>query len=198
MIDDLKRDSTRWRQDQDRRSRSGRNTGTPDSHRNPPREGSNGFGPVSYAEMKGRQEADFGDSMELDDYAPYEAPGARHHDIDPRDSRDPRERHISGRPGTIPVATSGYSQDPHQAYSINPGHPGKYGSEGIPRYGGGNTPPTSRAMAPGYSQGGYPARSSTATAPPMPAGTYRDPRTGQIVSSSYEPGYADQPRPRHR
>jgi hypothetical protein len=189
MIDDLKRDSTRWRQDQDRRSRTGRSTGTPDSHRIPPSQGSNGFGSVSYAEMKGRQEADFGDSMEVDDY-PYE-PAPRHHDIDPRDAR-----HMSSRHPQIPVSSAGYpSEPPHPAYSIAPGQQGKYSAEGIPRYGGGNTPPTTRTMAPGYSQSGY-ARTSAATAPPIPSGAYRDPRTGQIVSG-YDTGYPEQGRSRH-
>lgn len=193
MIDDLKRDSTRWRQDQDRRSRSGRGTGTPDSHRIPPREGSNSFGSVSYAEMKGRQEADFTDTMDVDDYTsgPYEPAPSRHHDIDPRDPR-----HLSGRHPQVPVTSAAYP-DPHQAYSIGPGQQGKYGTEGIPRYGGGSTPPSTRAMAPGYGQAGYPARTSAATAPPMPAGAYRDPRTGEIVSSGYDSRYADQGRSRH-
>lgn len=189
MIEDLKRDSARWRQDQDRRSRSGRSTGTPDSNRIPPRDGSNGFGSVSYAEMKGRQEADFGETMEVDDYPSYEAPTSRHRDIDPRDPRSVSARHG----GTVPVSSSGYAQDPHPAYSIGSGQPG-YGTEGIPRYGGNSTPPTSRTVNPGYGQAGYQGRSSAATAPPMPA--YRDPRTGQVISG-YDAGYPDQGRSRH-
>lgn len=190
MIDDLKRDSNRWRQDQDRRSRSGRGTGTPDPHRNPPWDGSNAFGSVSYAEMKVRQEADDRDTMEVDDY-PYDSTTARHYDIDPRDPR-----HGAGRHGVLPVSTTGYAQDPHPAYSLAAVQPGKYTSGDVPRYGGGSTPPTTRTMAPGYnSQAPYSGRSSAATAPPMQA--YRDPRTGQMVTPGYDAPYADQGRSRH-
>jgi hypothetical protein len=188
MVDDLKRDSIKWRSDQDRRSRSGRTTGTPDSHRILPREGSNTFGSVSYAEMKGRQEADFGDTMEVDDYA--HEPMSRHYDPDPRD------RHGSGRHATIPV-TSGAYQDSRQAYSISTGPPSKYGPEGVPRYGGGSTPPTSRPMASEYGQTSYPSRTSAQTATSLPANAYRDPRTGQIVSGGYDSGYGDSGRSRH-
>ncbi|ETN40426.1 uncharacterized protein HMPREF1541_04703 [Cyphellophora europaea CBS 101466] len=184
MIDDLKRDSARWRQDQDRRNRQGRST-------------------VSYAEMKGRQEADYGDSMDVDtqDYAHEAVP--RHREIDPRDIhardvRDPRDlrdpRNVQGRHGVTPVSSGAYGQEPYPAYSIGSSQPGNYGPEGIPRYGGGgNTPPTTRAPVPGYGQPGYGGRNAAPAAPPAQA--YRDPRTGQMVTG-YETGYAD-PRSRH-
>jgi hypothetical protein len=187
MIDDLKKDSARWRQDQDRRSKQGRNTGTP-SHQNPPGDKSNGFGSVSYAgyaeSIKGRQEVEFPDSMDVDDH-PYEAP-SRHREIDPRDPRS-SARHM-------PQPVSGYVQDPYPAYAVAPGQSG-YRPEMDPRYAGNSTPPSGRVPVSGYSQPGYTSRSSAAPVP-APVQAYRDPRTGQIVSG-YDAGYTDSSR-RHR
>ena len=184
MIDDLKRDSARWRQEQDRRSRSGRSTGMLYLVEYPMDMAEEITG--SYADMKGREEPTYVDTMDVD-MDDFDAPArtGRRHDVDPR---RPADRHA----GT-PVST-GYASEPGYYVSSNP--PGNYGPETLPRShqeeryrpaGGNNTPPASRAGQSGYSQATYPT--SRATAPPVPASSYRDPRTGQLVSG-YESSFS--------
>ena len=180
MIEDLKRDSARFRQDQDRRSRQGRSTGTPlmnDIPRSSP-----DILVESYASYARQQVTDFTDVMDMDDDFP---PTSRHRDIDPRDPRGD-SRTGAGRHAVPPVSSAGYGSDPYPAYSIGSNQAGNYGPESMPRYGGGNTTPPTVRTTQAYSQAGYGARTSAATAPPMQA--YRDPRTGQVVQG-YDPAY---------
>jgi hypothetical protein len=145
----------------------------------------------SYADMKGREEASYRDVMDVDMMDDYDRVPRSRHDLDPR---QPASRHA-----VAPVSTA-YAPEPGYYVSSNP--PTNFGPETLPRTHqenyrnpGGSTPPTSRAPQPGYSQPGYPQRTS-ATAPPVPVSSYRDPRTGQIISN-YEPSYSAEPRRRH-
>jgi hypothetical protein len=189
MIDDLKRDSARWRQEQDRRTRRGQGTGMiylVESYLQMAEEITG-----SYADMKGRQEVEsYVDTMDVDD--DY-GPPSRRHDVDVRTQP-------AGRHGVAPVS-SAYPPEP--AYYVSSNLPGNYGPETLPRTHaaayrttGGSTPPTSRAGQTGYDQPNYPSRTS-AVAPPVPVSSYRDPRTGQVISG-YEPTYPPDTGRRHR
>jgi hypothetical protein len=192
MIEDLKRDSLRWRQEQDRRQRAGRNTGmiyVVDATLDMAEEITG-----SYAEMKGRQEVEsygggVADAMDVDDdYGP--PPPRSRHDLDPR--TQPVGRHVT------PVSSA---YPPEAGYYVSSNQPSNYGPDSLPRTHdyrspGGSTPPTSRAGQPAYSQSTYPPPRTTATAPPGVPASYRDPRTGQMVG--YEPSYATEPRRRHQ
>lgn len=187
MIEDLKRDSSRWRQEQDRRLRAGRSTGMIYMVEWPQNEAEEIT--VSYSDMKGRQEVEsYGgpDVMDVDD----DFPPPRRHDVDPRGVQ-PSGRHIT------PVS-SGFAPEP--GYYVSSIQQSNYGPETLPRSHadyrspGGSTPPTSRAGQSTYGQSAYPPR-TTATAPPVPA-SYRDPRTGQMVG--YEPSYPTESRRRHQ
>ena len=205
MIEDLKRDSARWRQEQDRRSRSGRSTGMIYLVEYPMDMAEEMTG--SYAEMKGREDPNYDPTpkyvdprnsrdpmdvdMDMDDYD-RPPPSRNRHDIDPRPP--------AGRHGTLPVST-GYP--PEQGYFVSSAAPAYSGPEVQPRSlnddryrtTGGSTPPTSRGGQVGYSQPGYTA--ATRAAAPVPVSSYRDPRTGQLIQG-YEPSYPEQPRARGR
>jgi hypothetical protein len=190
MIEDLKRDSARWRTEQDRRQRSGRSTGMIYVVEHyPPDKAEEITG--SYADMKGREEV-LAEPVDVD-MDDYDRPARSRHDLDPR-------RETAGRHG-LPAVSSGYPPEP--GYYVSSTQPGNYGPETLPRSHqdyrnpGNSTPPTTtRAGQPGYSQAGYPPR-TTATAPPAPIPSYRDPRTGQLIPG-YEPSYPAEPRRRHQ
>lgn len=203
MIEDLKRDSARWRQEQERRSRSGRSTGMIYLMEYPVDMAEEMTG--SYAEMKGREDPNYDPNpryqdprisrepmdvdMDMDDYDRPAPPRSRH-DID---ARQPAGRH-----GVAPVSTgyppeSGYYVSSGPAYSGPDVQPRSLNEDRY-RTTGGSTPPTSRGGQPAYGQPGYSA-TTRATAPSVPVSSYRDPRTGQLVG--YDP-YAEQPRARGR
>ena len=202
MIEDLKRDSSRWRQEQDRRSRAGRNTGMIYVVEYPTMDLAEEI-TGSYADMKGREEPTYVNDMDVD-MDDFDRPGpGRRHDVDPRAGGrhdvDPRG---GGRHAIAPVVTSAYNEPGYYVSSGN--QPGNFGPETLPRTHqeeryrptGGNTPPTTRAPQTGYSQAGYPPRTA-ATAPPASITSYRDPRTGQMISG-YEPSYPTETQRRHR
>ncbi len=161
----------------------------------------------SYAEMKGREDPNYDPNpkyvdtrnprepmdvdMDMDDYD-RPAPARRHDIVDPRSA--------SGRHGVAP-ASSGYPPEP--SYYVSSAQPAYSGPETLPRTHddryrttGGSTPPTTRAGQTGYGQTTYPA-STRATAPPAPVSSYRDPRTGQLISG-YEPPFPAESRARGR
>lgn len=198
MIEDLRRDSARWRQEQDRRNRQGRSTGMVTFVDLLYTWSEQLLG--SYADMKGREESRYNNEpMDVDMDDNYQPAARRRGEppmIDPREA-DVRGAVPGGRHAMNPPISTGYPPEP--AYSLASNQQGNYGPESLPRsYSGGNTPPTSgRTVAPGYGQQQFSGR---ATAPPatVPApAAYRDPRTGQMVTE-YAGGYPPERGGRHR
>ena len=188
MIEDLKKDSARWRKEQDTRTRQGRAQGML-TVVDPLYTRSEEY-LVSYPEMKGRIESEgYPDSMDvdMDDYPP----SSRHRDLDARGVvSSGRDRHV-----TTPVGT-GYAPEPGYpagTYGLSSGRPSGYGPESaVPRtaYSGNATPPGGRSGDARYAEPVYPVRTTSATVPPMPApASYRDPRTGQVISDYGAGGY---------
>lgn len=202
MIDDLKRDTARWRQEQDRRVRQGRTIGMM-TDVDPLYTKSEEF-LGTYQDMKGRQEPDFhNEPMDVDMADDGYQPPASRYGRDPRELRDPDPRGGgAGRHAVAPApAYTGFPPEPNvPAYALASDRTGNYGPESLPRtYPGNTTPPnTGRTAVAGYSQPGY-QPTGRATAPPSnpPTKAYRDPRTGQLVGD-YGGGYPPERGARHR
>lgn len=201
MIEDLKTDSAKWRKDQERKSRQGRSTGTPEAI---PRSNHSHFGAGSYANyaaehqtgIKGRQETDFADTMEVDDY-PYEQ-HSRHRDVDPRldprmdprmdprdlrDPRDIRERGDRGDPRDLrgdprdPRYPTGLREDPRMGagrHGQGPVSTSGYPPEAYPAY----------TIGPNQTSGAYQTDSI-----PRYGGNNTPPHSRPAVSGYSQSGY---------
>jgi hypothetical protein len=142
----------------------------------------------SYAEMRARDEQQYGDAMDVDDFEPTT-----------RLREEPPPRAGSGRHGVAPVSSAYPPEPSFPAYALG-SNQGPYGTDQMPRsaYPPGNSSPGGgRPVQPQFPPSSYAGRTSGATMASIPTSqVYQDPKTGKLVTiggGGYEGGFVPEP-----